>query len=285
MIAGQMSNLSRSHLLCLFALLCCCRDCCCLFSVDLPDLLLPRVHSRLGLTKLHFEPYNTAQILHIVQDRLRALPAFGEDAIELCARKIASVSGDIRRALQICRRAAEICEEEQMRAEAQQKANKKGGVKTNVAAASNAAASSASASAPAAAPAMIGEGHILRAIADLQNSNYIQYLSRLASPHDKLLLSGMLTSIKYASGVGAEGLGAGGDGGGGGGVGDSNPAIPLLTLVEHTERNIDARGVRRALALSQRVPVESYPRTSVEDWARIVQQWAEIKLVQIAYQR
>ena len=37
--------------------------------------------------------------------------AFDQDAIEFCARKVASVSGDVRRALEICRRGAEIAEE------------------------------------------------------------------------------------------------------------------------------------------------------------------------------
>ena len=35
---------------------------------------------------------------------------FSGEAIELCARKVAAVSGDARRALDICRRAAEIAE-------------------------------------------------------------------------------------------------------------------------------------------------------------------------------
>ena len=31
----------------------------------------------------------------------------------MCARRVASISGDIRRALMICRRAAEICERQE----------------------------------------------------------------------------------------------------------------------------------------------------------------------------
>ncbi len=42
------------------------------------------------------------------QARLEELDAFKSDAIELAAGKVASLSGDIRRALQMCRRAAEI---------------------------------------------------------------------------------------------------------------------------------------------------------------------------------
>jgi len=35
--------------------------------------------------------------------RLLGLDLFDKNAIEFCARKVASVSGDVRRALQICR--------------------------------------------------------------------------------------------------------------------------------------------------------------------------------------
>ena len=41
--------------------------------------------------------------------RLKETEVFEEDAVEICARKVASISGDIRRALQIALRAAEIC--------------------------------------------------------------------------------------------------------------------------------------------------------------------------------
>ncbi len=40
------------------------------------------------------------------------LEVFEDTAVEICARKVASISGDVRRALQIARRAAEICDRE-----------------------------------------------------------------------------------------------------------------------------------------------------------------------------
>jgi hypothetical protein len=43
-----------------------------------------------------------------MQARLEKLDVFKSDAIELAAGKVAALSGDIRRALQICRRSAEI---------------------------------------------------------------------------------------------------------------------------------------------------------------------------------
>ncbi len=44
----------------------------------------------------------------VLQTRLAELDVFKSDAVELVASKVASLSGDIRRALQICRRAAEL---------------------------------------------------------------------------------------------------------------------------------------------------------------------------------
>ena len=42
--------------------------------------------------------------------RLEGLAAFDKDSVEFCARKVAAVSGDVRRALSICRRATELCQ-------------------------------------------------------------------------------------------------------------------------------------------------------------------------------
>ena len=47
-----------------------------------------------------------------MKTRLGELDVFEDTAVEICARKVASISGDIRRALQIARRAAEICDKE-----------------------------------------------------------------------------------------------------------------------------------------------------------------------------
>ena len=44
-----------------------------------------------------------------MKSRISRLDIFSDDAIEMCARKIAAWSGDVRKALELCRRAAEIC--------------------------------------------------------------------------------------------------------------------------------------------------------------------------------
>ena len=76
-------------------------------TMDLPERLLPKLSSRLALQRIVFKPYTRAQIEKIVSTRLKHLNAFRDTAIEMCARKVSSISGDVRRALQICRRAAE----------------------------------------------------------------------------------------------------------------------------------------------------------------------------------
>ena len=57
-----------------------------------------------------FQPYTFKQLQTIVISRMKGLKAFDEDAIQLAARKVAAVSGDARRALDICRRSTEIAE-------------------------------------------------------------------------------------------------------------------------------------------------------------------------------
>lgn len=61
----------------------------------------------MGLNTLVFQPYKREQLQQILSIRLHS-EKLGGDAIELCARRIAAVSGDVRRALQICNRALEM---------------------------------------------------------------------------------------------------------------------------------------------------------------------------------
>merc|ERR1712130_811286 len=72
--------------------------------------MMGRGSSRLGLTRQTFQPYTHAQLQTIVASRLEGLEVFQQDAVQLVARKVASLSGDARRALDICRRAAEMAE-------------------------------------------------------------------------------------------------------------------------------------------------------------------------------
>ncbi|XP_035826423.1 serine/arginine repetitive matrix protein 2 isoform X2 [Aplysia californica] len=80
-------------------------------TMDLPErMMMKRVASRLGLTRMTFQPYTFRQLEEIVASRMKGLRVFDGDAIQLAARKVAAVSGDARRALDICRRSTEIAE-------------------------------------------------------------------------------------------------------------------------------------------------------------------------------
>ena len=80
-------------------------------TMDLPErMLINRVSSRLGLTRQVFQAYNQEQLQVIVTSRLEGLEVFQGDAIQFVSRKVAGISGDARRALDICRRATELAE-------------------------------------------------------------------------------------------------------------------------------------------------------------------------------
>ncbi|XP_057844881.2 origin of replication complex subunit 1 isoform X2 [Cryptomeria japonica] len=79
-------------------------------TMDLPEKLLPRIASRMGMQRLCFGPYSYQQLQEIISSRLNGIEAFEKQAVEFVSRKVAAVSGDARRALELCRRAAELAE-------------------------------------------------------------------------------------------------------------------------------------------------------------------------------
>ncbi|KAG4978787.1 hypothetical protein JHK84_038479 [Glycine max] len=79
-------------------------------TMDLPEKLLPRISSRMGIQRLCFGPYNYQQLQEIISSRLKGIDVFEKQAVEFASRKVAAISGDARRALEICRRAAEIAD-------------------------------------------------------------------------------------------------------------------------------------------------------------------------------
>ncbi|XP_065864015.1 cell division control protein 6 homolog B-like isoform X2 [Euphorbia lathyris] len=84
-------------------------------AIDLADRFLPRLQSlNCKPMVITFRAYSKDQILRILQERLLALPwtIFHPLALELCARKVAAASGDMRKALCVCRSAIEILEAE-----------------------------------------------------------------------------------------------------------------------------------------------------------------------------
>ena len=89
-------------------------------TMDLPERTLSnKISSRLGLTRILFPGYTHEQLQEIIRSRLSHVPdnVVDADAIQFASRKVAAVSGDARRALDICRRAVEIAETESIAAE------------------------------------------------------------------------------------------------------------------------------------------------------------------------
>jgi len=80
-------------------------------TMDLPERLLPRVASRFEVVRVDFWPYTKAQINTILCARLEshdAVDVFKSEALLRCTARVAAGTGDVRKALQLCRRALEL---------------------------------------------------------------------------------------------------------------------------------------------------------------------------------
>ncbi|CAF1683079.1 unnamed protein product [Rotaria magnacalcarata] len=74
-------------------------------TLDLPETMFKKkLQSRLGLNRVIFHPYTFKQLSEIVQARLGPdlSSLFDKDSLDLICRKVSSISGDVRRVLQIC---------------------------------------------------------------------------------------------------------------------------------------------------------------------------------------
>ncbi|XP_069739062.1 cell division control protein 6 homolog [Phaenicophaeus curvirostris] len=84
-------------------------------ALDLTDRSLARLQASPhgGPQLLHFPPYTREQLTTILQERLGQVdgdPVLDPAALQFCARKVSAVSGDARKALDVCRRAVEVVE-------------------------------------------------------------------------------------------------------------------------------------------------------------------------------
>ncbi|KAF9567698.1 AAA ATPase [Mortierella alpina] len=126
-------------------------------ALDMTDRFLPRLKAKNCEPQLlNFNPYQVAEIREIIMDRLfslegdqgtgepnakdgkvagsrpRMAPLMQRPAIELCARKVASATGDLRKALDICRQTIEMVEMETRKKEKQQLASSVSGLSEKV---------------------------------------------------------------------------------------------------------------------------------------------------------
>lgn len=82
-------------------------------AIDLADRFLPNFSSlSCHPMVVSFSPYTKDQVIAVLNQRTKVLPfsVFQPAALELCARKVAAASGDMRKALHVCRIAVEQLE-------------------------------------------------------------------------------------------------------------------------------------------------------------------------------
>uniref|UniRef100_A0A914DQH0 Origin recognition complex subunit 1 n=1 Tax=Acrobeloides nanus TaxID=290746 RepID=A0A914DQH0_9BILA len=78
-------------------------------TLDLPERMLNhRISSRLGSNRISFQPYEWPEITEIIDHRISKCKAISNDAIQFASRKVAALSGDLRKALDIMQRGVEI---------------------------------------------------------------------------------------------------------------------------------------------------------------------------------
>jgi Cdc6-like AAA superfamily ATPase len=131
-------------------------------NLDLPEKLSSKIASRIGTNRLIFKPYQKDQLFEILKARVDKIELFTVDALRLSAMKVAAISGDLRRILQICSRAKEIFEQDIKR------------------------------------PDQIGVSYIKRAIEELFDSKTVMVMKQLKK-FEKILLLSILIDMKINS--------------------------------------------------------------------------------------
>ena len=253
-------------------------------TMDLPERQLGnKVSSRIGFTRIMFTGYNFEELKTIINLRLKGLNEshffvdtrsgsarmltedeeepeldttgmqkvklkISPDAIEIASRKIASVSGDARRALKACKRAVEIAEHEYM--------EKNGygydGIENR----------------PKSTPfdddehiQKVEVRHIIKALNETVNSPVVQFLTNLSFT-SKLFLHAMVSLIRKTG----------------------NHEQPLGDIVDEIRSSIEANGKNKYVVEMQRVLFNQDTDVSMEQlriisWEFLVNQLIEAGII------
>eukprot|EP00899_Mesostigma_viride_P008063 jgi/Mesvir1/17258/Mv07668-RA.3 len=158
-------------------------------TMDLPERLLPRIASRLGADRLTFLPYTRSELEMILTERLKGVPgAFEPKSLELVSRKVAAVSGDARRALDIARRAAEVAQKRLAEGTGPAGANGMGSV-------GGAQRQQGSGPQAVGVPTQVTMSDVTTAIQEMCSSPHMQVMKSL-SLHGKILLAAVALEEK-----------------------------------------------------------------------------------------
>lgn len=57
-------------------------------TMDLPERMLPRIASRMGMHRISFSPYSHKQLEEIISARLEGIQVFDKQAAEFASRKV-----------------------------------------------------------------------------------------------------------------------------------------------------------------------------------------------------
>ncbi|ORM41291.1 Origin recognition complex subunit 1 [Babesia sp. Xinjiang] len=81
-------------------------------TMDLPSRMKASCVSRLAFGTLVFQPYRYQQILDVLSANEEIASRIDDVALQLCARRVTNYSGDMRKALQICKLAVALADGE-----------------------------------------------------------------------------------------------------------------------------------------------------------------------------
>ena len=82
-------------------------------TMDLPERMQQKISSRIGNNRLVYQPYTLQQIQIILKERLMDIDTIiDQRGLDFISRKVSMYSGDIRRSLQITKRAVELARDQ-----------------------------------------------------------------------------------------------------------------------------------------------------------------------------
>uniref|UniRef100_A0AC35UCJ1 Origin recognition complex subunit 1 n=1 Tax=Rhabditophanes sp. KR3021 TaxID=114890 RepID=A0AC35UCJ1_9BILA len=85
-------------------------------ALDLPERIVSRrISSRIGTNRICFQPYNHLQLSKIIKYRIENAECVKGKAVDLASRKVATLNGDLRKAIGMVRKAVELAIEKKMK--------------------------------------------------------------------------------------------------------------------------------------------------------------------------